>query len=640
MNAKSSRTTARRSPPSLVDAVARCAIRRALRPFLRRFDIAYVAILSVPSGTAGYYRRATAGVILDPSPVDSTGNRTAEILFLTDQASSIRSINDHFLHNRQIVIIAEDMEQVTPELRAAADIVTTIATPTAEHFMAAARIAEMPGMTVEFAKFLTTVPFDILATAIRRARPLSSSVREIRKLSRMSVASTAAVADSIGPRLEEMAGYGAAQTWGLQLAVDLRAWRNGEIGWDDIDRGVLLYGPPGCGKTSYAEALANSCGVKLIIASAARWQAAGHLGDYLKAMRSAFAEAAKNAPCILFVDEADSFGDREGGGDSDHRDYKRQVINALLECLDPVEGREGVVVVGATNNPDAIDRALLRSGRLETQIEITLPDANARVAILHHHLRDNAIHGDLARFVSATAGWSGADIEKLARDARRLARRRGTSLDQRILLEAMPERYVLSASELHRTAVHEIGHAIVGVVLGSDVLLSVVISRDAPVSGPAVSVGRNVIAPDKGRIRNVAYFDDRIAMLLGGIAAELVVFGDRADGAGGAPASDLMQASDIATRIERQLGLGENLSVDLGKGERPLEYLRASDPELRRLVDARLKVQFDRAVGLLSGYRAQLDRLTELLLFAGVVTGEQVREQVCEATKNTASVRT
>ncbi|CAN7442739.1 ATP-binding protein [Pararhizobium sp. LjRoot235] len=136
---------------------------------------------------------------------------------------------------------------------------------------------------------------------------------------------------------------------------------------------MLLSDPPGCGKTSFAAALARTCGVKLVLASAARWQAMGHLGDLLKAMRRAFDDATKNSTSILFIDEFDSFGDRQALS-GDNASYSRQVVNGLLECMDGVRGREGVIVIGATNFPALIDEALLRPGRLERHCAIPLPE--------------------------------------------------------------------------------------------------------------------------------------------------------------------------------------------------------------------------------------------------------------------------
>ncbi|MFK3776913.1 AAA family ATPase [Agrobacterium sp. NPDC089420] len=626
------------SPPHLAIEVAKCGVRRALRPFLRRKNLAFIAVLIAPENTADYYRRAVSSLIEDPANADEYGNDPAVAFTVGESTIDARSFYGRIKYARQVVIITEKREYPPADFLAGADLVADIASPTTEHFIAAARKAKVPGMTEAHAEFLSTKSFDAILVSIRPTRPLMSSVRQMKRMEAKPVEPTPKVSSAAG--LEDMHGYGKAKDWGIQLAEDLRAWRAGRIGWDDVDRGALLFGPPGSGKTRYAEALAKSCDVKLISASAARWQANGHLGDYLRAMRAAFSDAAKSAPCILFIDEADSFGDREAGGDSDNRDYRRQVINGLLECLDPVEGREGVVVVAATNNPRAIDRALLRPGRLETEIEIPLPDAQARLAILRYHLREDRINGDLSGFVSGTVGWSGADIEKLARDARRLARRSGMSLDERVLMQAMPARYLLSDVELLRIAVHEAGHAIVGSVLGSETLISVGIAREVPVSGGIGRVGTTSFVPYLGVVRNASYYDDWIAMLLAGTAAEMVVLGDRADGAGGAPSSDLVLATDAATRVERQLGLGENLSADLGTGDRPLEHLRASDPELRGLVEARLKAQFDRAVVLLSGYRPQLDRLVELLLSNGTVPGAQVLGLLEEPVRNAASVRT
>ncbi|MCK3776664.1 ATP-binding protein [Ensifer sesbaniae] len=146
-----------------------------------------------------------------------------------------------------------------------------------------------------------------------------------------------------------MYGYGGAKEWGLELAQDLIDWQRGRIDWSEVDTGIVLSGPPGVGKTQFAAALARQCSVPIIAASLARWQARGHLGDLLKAMRSDFDKAKESAPCILFCDELDSFGDRNSFS-ADNKDYSTQVVNGFLEHLDGLDGREGVVVIGATNN--------------------------------------------------------------------------------------------------------------------------------------------------------------------------------------------------------------------------------------------------------------------------------------------------
>ena len=202
----------------------------------------------------------------------------------------------------------------------------------------------------------------------------------------------------------------------------------------------------------------------------------------------------------------------------------------------------------------------------------------------------------------------------------------------------MPERYTLSADELRNAAVHEAGHALVGVLLEIDVLHQVRVEREAMVRSGVQSIGITAFEPTAGRVKTVEYYDGRIAMLMGGIAAEKLVFGSHADGAGGDPSSDLMIASDIATRIERHYGFGESLTVVLGTGHRPLDALRSADPELRRMVDLRLRSQFERAFTLLADYRRELDMLADALVDNNFVDGEFVRALCAAKSGNTASV--
>jgi SpoVK/Ycf46/Vps4 family AAA+-type ATPase len=158
--------------------------------------------------------------------------------------------------------------------------------------------------------------------------------------------------------------------------------------------------------------------------SIAKWQSSkeGHLGDMLKAIYRAFAAAKEQAPCLLFIDEFDSIGDR-AKFPSRHADYSTNVVNALLECLDGIESREGVIVVGACNFPEKIDPALIRSGRLENHVYFPMPDANARAEILAFHLPSLAEDPALKEIAARLPGKSGADFERLAREARRIARR-------------------------------------------------------------------------------------------------------------------------------------------------------------------------------------------------------------------------
>lgn len=185
--------------------------------------------------------------------------------------------------------------------------------------------------------------------------------------------------------VERLAGYGDAQQWALDLKTDLEAFKGKEVAWSDLSSRLLLSGPPGTGKTTFARALCNTLQVPLIATSVARWLEPSNLGDVLAAMNATFEQTTHSAPCILFIDEVDNIGNR-GRSDRPYDDYWSSLVNRVLELLDGASKTEGVIVVGATNRPDKIDPAILRSGRLERHIVIPQPDTAALVKIIAHHL--------------------------------------------------------------------------------------------------------------------------------------------------------------------------------------------------------------------------------------------------------------
>lgn len=186
--------------------------------------------------------------------------------------------------------------------------------------------------------------------------------------------------------LETLAGYGEARLWALELKADLKMWKRQRIHWSDMSTKLLLSGPPGTGKTTFARALCNSLQIPLIATSVAEWLEPGYLGDVLRRMSSVFGAAQARQPVIMLIDEIDGIGRRDAGGGRNYDEYWVSLVNRLLELLDGALKSEGVIIIGATNRPDVIDPALRRSGRLETHITIEPPDLDALEGILAHHL--------------------------------------------------------------------------------------------------------------------------------------------------------------------------------------------------------------------------------------------------------------
>ena len=189
--------------------------------------------------------------------------------------------------------------------------------------------------------------------------------------------------------VETLSGYGKAKTWALDLKADIADYKAGTLAWSDMSSKLLLYGPPGTGKTTFARALCNSLQVPLVVTSVSTWLQGGHLNDVIDKMAKTFVEARAIAPSILFIDEVDGIGKRQPA-EREYADYWNTVVNKALELLDGAVKSEGLIIVGATNRPEQIDDAIKRSGRLETHIEIPMPDVATLAEIFMHHLGDDA----------------------------------------------------------------------------------------------------------------------------------------------------------------------------------------------------------------------------------------------------------
>ncbi|CAN7389744.1 ATP-binding protein [Pararhizobium sp. LjRoot255] len=190
--------------------------------------------------------------------------------------------------------------------------------------------------------------------------------------------------------VETLSGYGKAKDWALDLKADLDDYQASVLTWSEMSTKLLLSGPPGTGKTTFARALCNSLQIPLVVTSVSTWLQGGHLNDVIDKMSKTFIEARAMAPAILFIDEIDGIGKRQPA-EREYADYWNAVVNKALELLDGAVKSEGLIIVGATNRPDDIDEALKRSGRLETHIEIPKPDVATLAEILVHHLGDDVL---------------------------------------------------------------------------------------------------------------------------------------------------------------------------------------------------------------------------------------------------------
>lgn len=458
-----------------------------------------------------------------------------------------------------------------------------------------------------------------LAAACPRDRSLDDAIDMLNALT-VNRARSNSLSENTGPAIEDLSGYGEASKWAAELKQDLVDYAEKRIPWDDVDRGILLSGAPGTGKTTFAAALARSCGIPLVTGSVARWQANGHLGDLLKAMRAAFKEAIEKAPCILLIDEIDSIGSRnQRHGDNDQ--YVREAINGLLECLDGAEKREGVIVVGTTNFAESIDAGILRPGRLDRHIQIPLPDAVAREGILRFHLKEHLTDVDLTPVIEQTDGYSGADLEQIARGARRVARRARRDMLLDDLISQLPPIIRTSDEELRRIAIHELGHAVVALYGKIGEISEIKVSRYS--TSKSVSAGHVDLKLHPVRLSTVDMYLAKIRMWLAGMAAEEVFFGSRSDGSGGIAGSDLHQATLHAIAVHTSLGFTDVAQIsDLS--EKSLMRAHYGFSDVRRRVHETLDKCLSEAKAIVKRHRREIEILASELVHKGRLDGKEV----------------
>ena len=440
-------------------------------------------------------------------------------------------------------------------------------------------------------------------------------------------------------RFADVAGYEGAKAE-IKEVVDFlqRPDRYASAG-ATAPRGILMMGPPGTGKTLLARAVAGEANVPFFSVTGSSFVEM-FVGVGASRVRDLFAEARKRAPAIIFVDEIDAIGQRRAGaGAMVANDEREQTLNQLLAEMDGFDPGAGIVVLAATNRPEVLDPALLRPGRFDRQVVIPLPTLTERVAILRVHANGKQLDPsvDFEVVARGTPGFSGADLANLVNEAAITAVRAGRTVlnandfdeaRDRVILGRREGSNVLLPDEKHSVAVHESGHALVAAYSDKADPVSKVTILPA---GQALGVTEQLPLVEH-HLYSEDYLLATLAVLLGGRAAELVVFAQGSTGA----ANDLAKATDLATKMVREFGLSPALgpvgypsggSVFLGGdggafSSRPFaeQTQAAIDAEVQKLVRDAEK----RAVATLEEHRDVLDQLVDVLVAKETVDGSEV----------------
>ncbi len=408
-----------------------------------------------------------------------------------------------------------------------------------------------------------------------------------------------------------------------------------------IPKGVLLVGPPGCGKTLLARAVAGEAGVPFYHVSGSEFVEM-FVGVGASRVRSLFNKAKKNAPCIVFLDELDAVGRRRGSGLGGSHDEREQTLNQILVELDGFEPNEGVIVLAATNRPDVLDPALLRPGRFDRRVVVDLPDLKEREAILKIHAKGKVLSPeiDLHTLAARTPGFSGADLANLLNEAAIMAAKADKkqiemsdileSIDKVMIGPARKSR-MLTEKEKKITAYHEAGHALVAhLSKHADPVHKVsIISR-----GQAGGYTIKLPTEDK-HMHSYSEFVDDLAVMLGGYAAEKLIFKEVTTGA----SSDLKKATDLAKEMVTRYGMNKKLGPrTFGEREEMIflgreiseqkDYSERTQEEIDKEIADYINHAYQAAYDLLDKERARLEAITKALLEREVLEREDFLQVV------------
>ncbi|WP_022847537.1 MULTISPECIES: ATP-dependent zinc metalloprotease FtsH [unclassified Desulfurobacterium] len=398
-----------------------------------------------------------------------------------------------------------------------------------------------------------------------------------------------------------------------------------------IPKGILLAGAPGTGKTLLAKAIAGEANVPFLSVSGSEFVEM-FVGVGASRVRDLFDQAKKNAPCIVFIDEIDAVGRKRGAGFTGGHDEREQTLNQLLVEMDGFESNEGIIVIGATNRPDILDRALLRPGRFDRQIYVPLPDVKGRLEILKIHTKNKPLAEDVDLEVIArsTPGFSGADLANIVNEAALIAARKGHG---KIMMEDFEEAkdkvtmgierksMVLNEREKITTAYHEAGHTLVAKLLpNADRVHKVTIIP----RGKALGITQQLPEDDKYTYTK-EYLLDKLCVLFGGRVAEEVALGTISTGAG----NDIERATEIARKMVAEWGMSEKIGpIAIKMKEQFGEPTEIVSEDLKRLVDKEVKriitETYEKAKELITNNFEKLENLAKALLERETLTGEEI----------------
>jgi len=415
-----------------------------------------------------------------------------------------------------------------------------------------------------------------------------------------------------------------------------------------IPKGVLLVGSPGSGKTLLARAIAGEAAVPFFSISGSDFVEM-FVGVGASRVRDLFEQAKKSAPCIIFIDEIDAVGRHRGAGLGGGHDEREQTLNQLLVEMDGFEGKEGVIIIAATNRPDVLDPALLRPGRFDRQIVVPVPDVKGRIEILKVHSKNIPLAPDveLEKIARGTPGFSGADLANLINEAALIAARRSKDkvdmadfefAKDKVLMGVERRSMVLSDEEKRNTAYHEAGHALVAKLTpGTDPIHKVsIIPR-----GRALGITQQLPLDDRYTYSK-DYLLKALNVLLGGRAAEELALSHMTTGAG----NDLERATDLARKMVTEWGMSEKLGpLTFGKKEEQIflgrEIARHKDYSEKTAVDIDEEVKrfvidaYENARKLLRDNKDLLEAVAKTLLERETIDGPDL-DKIIEDTRSVA----